>query len=141
MKPFVKLAAWIKQKTNCRTWVIESTFVGIVLAAVWVFGFLYDGKSWIELIGSAAVFFTFKHASVAARMEESEAERAKTGSHFVECYKKQTQFFYMKEVLWFAFFSATGSWSALAGVILFLFYGMWRKAWRKENAIKPQNRL
>ncbi len=69
-------------------------------------------------------------------MEEQEALKKSKGEKVtVDCYKKSTHFFYAKEVLWFGYFFLTASYSALAGVIVFLIYGWWRKIYRKHNAL------
>ncbi len=109
------------------TWHLEALFVATVLVAV----AFVSGKGAVEWIGVGAVFFTWMHASVANRLEEAEAARAAARTKVeVECFRWATRYFYMKEVLWFAYFLLLGAWSALAGTVLFLCYGPWRRAWR-----------
>ncbi len=131
-KKLVGLVLKIKKTFGVKTFVIESAFVltTLVLTA------FFAGKEWQEWIAVFAVYFTFKHASVSNRMEEQEALKKSKGEKVtVDCYKKSTHFFYAKEVLWFGYFFLTASYSALAGVIVFLIYGWWRKIYRKHNAL------
>lgn len=131
-KSLVLFVLKLKSIFGVKTFVIESAFVLISLCSTAFF----MGKEWQEWIAVFAVYFTFKHASVSNRMEEQEGLRASKGEKItVSCYKKSTHFFYAKEVLWFAYFSLSGSYSALAGVIVFLLYGWWRKAYRKHKPI------
>lgn len=131
-KQLVNAVLSIKKTLSIKTYVIESTFVlsTLILTA------LLAGQKWQEWIAVFAVYFTFKHASVSNRMEEQQALRKSNGERVtVECYQKSTVFFYYKELLWFAYFALTNSYSALAGVIVFLMYGWWRKTYRKYNPI------
>ena len=45
------------------------------------------------------------------------------------------RYFLGKELLWCVYFIAHGSWSALAGVGLFLAYPFWRRLWRRWHPI------
>ena len=128
-KPFVYLVKWIKSLfPKIRTYQIENTLVFLVLVTV----ALVSGSTMIEWIGVMAVFVTFNHAIVSNRLEEAEGMRIKEGiASQVACYKKQTKYFVLKEILWFAYFILLGAWSALAGVVIFLIYPLWRNAWRK----------
>jgi hypothetical protein len=51
----------------------------------------------------------------------------------VECYRWARRYFVTKELFWCAYFALRGSWSALAGVGLFLLYPLWRRWWRKRR--------
>jgi hypothetical protein len=106
-----------------RTWHFENVVVVLVLLGVW----LATGRKPVELLGSAAVFAGFCHASIAERMREREALREKPA---VECYRLSTVFFVLKEIGWFGYFAITGAWSALVGCALFAAYPLWRKLWR-----------
>ncbi len=113
-----------------RTWHIEAIFVLSVLSAVAI----WSRKGVIEWLGVAAVFFTWMHASVAHRLAEVQAEKeAKHTMTEVDCHRWTGRYFYLKEVLWFFYFIVLGAWSALAGTILFLLYGWWRRAYRKHH--------
>lgn len=133
MKNLVGYVLFLKKRFNCKTYHIEGAFVLIVLClTAWIFG-----KEWQEWIAVFAVYGTFKHASVSNRLEEKEEQRKRLGQPvFVECYHMATKYFYAKETLWFAYFFLIGSYSALAGVIVFLIYGPWRKVWRKYNPVR-----
>jgi hypothetical protein len=106
-----------------RTWQFENAVVILVLAGVW----LATGRKPVEPLGSAAVFAGFCHASIAERMREREAQRAKPA---VECYRLSTVFFLLKEAGWLAYFLIQGAWSALVGCALFALYPLWRRLWR-----------
>ncbi len=126
-----------KMHPKIRTYHFEEGFVLLVLVAV---GF-FAGKSPVEWIGVLAVFFTFKHTIIAERLQEAEAERAKKEgleSVTVECYPKLGQNFIIKECLWFVYFILLGAWSALAGVIIFLLYPLWRKYYRKNRPLSER---
>ncbi len=131
MKYLVQIVQYLKNKTILKnTWHWEAIFVALVLLSV----FILTSKSYIEALGTLAVFFTFMHASVAERLSEAEEKRSfKQEKVIVACYYKLSRYFYMKEVLWFLYFSLLGAWSALIGVIIFLLYPIWRKYWRKYS--------
>lgn len=139
MSPFrvpVRVVETIKRTFGLKTWQVESAFVFCCLAAVAAGRILLTGHGWVEWIGVLAVFGTFSHASVANRLEEREERRAReTGTVEVECYRKLAWYFLMKEIAWFAYFLLVGAYSALVGVIIFLLYGRWRKAWRKDHPV------
>jgi hypothetical protein len=108
-----------------RTWHIETAVVALVLVAV----ALLSGGGALELIGAGAVLLSFGHASVGERLREREAARIAPS---VECHHWSTRYFVGKEALWFLYFVLHGSWSALAGVGLFLVYPLWRRFWRRR---------
>lgn len=112
-----------------RTWMYEAAVVAGVLLAVWII----TGHRWIELVGSLAVFFTFKHAQIADRMQERQAIKEKPD---VECYRWSNRYFVTKEFLWILFFALTGAHSAITGAVLFCIYPFWRKWYRSRNPIK-----
>lgn len=87
-----------------------------------------------ELVVTAAVFFTFCHASVADRMQERQAAMATPDVH---CYWKSNYYFMAKEFLWITFFIMIKSWAALTGAVVFFLYPFWRKFYRKKY---PLNR-
>ena len=89
-----------------KTWHVENAVVVTILLAVWA----ATGHRLIELVGCAAVFCGFCHASIAERMREREAARAVPS---VSCYWMATWFFVAKEVGWLAYFVAMHAWSAL----------------------------
>lgn len=126
---FVRLLSYLKLNTPLnKTWHWEALFVALILI---VTGMVSD-KGYKEWIGVLAVFFTFMHASVAERLSESEGYRKTKGEHvYVDCFYKLPIYFYAKEICFFFYFFSLGAWSALTGVIIFLIYPYWRKAWRK----------
>lgn len=120
-----------------RTWHGESAVVASVLIAV----VLATGGAWIELLGAGAVLLSFMHASVADRLAEREAARGPSGVT-VDCHRWNTRYLVGKESLWLIYFIAHGSWSALAGVGMFLVYPLWRKYWRSHFPLRDaQTRL
>ena len=112
-----------------KTWHLENLTVVTVLLAVWVF----TGARAIELVGSAAVYCGFCHASIAERMREREAARPVPS---VECHRLSTWFFLAKELLWASYFLATGAWSALVGCAVFAVYPLWRRWWRSVHPMR-----
>lgn len=132
-KNIVFVFTYVKNILGVQTYILESIFVLLIL----ILTALLAGKDWLEWIAVLAVFFTFSHASVANRMEEKEELKAKKGQKIdVSCYKMSSRYFFLKESLWFLYFFLAGSYSALAGVIVFLFYGWWRKTYRTYNKLK-----
>jgi hypothetical protein len=117
-----------------RTWHIETAVVAIVLATVAI----ASGGGPLELVGAGAVVLSFGHASIGSRLAEREAARAVVT---VECHRNLVRYFVGKEVLWAGYFVAHGSWSALAGVALFLAYPVWRRWWRARHPLRPETSL
>jgi hypothetical protein len=112
-----------------KTWHVEMAIVAVVVGFVAAFG----GGGWSEWIGAGAVLLSFGHAQVADRLAESEARNSLadySDRHYVECHRWATRYLVGKETLWCVYFIVHGSWSALAGVALFLAYPLWRRWWR-----------
>src|SRR5690242_14186579 len=97
------------------TWKIELLFVVAVLGTV----FFLTGRQPSEALGVLAVVLTFCHAQVSDRMAEREAKRVVPEVH---CYRWSLRYFVGKEAVWLAYFVMHKSWSALAGVGIFLAY-------------------
>lgn len=116
------------QRWYPRTWMLEMTLVAFVLLVV-VF---LTGDGWLELVGAGAVLLSFGHAQVADRLAEREASRATVS---VDCHRWATRYLVGKETLWLLYFVAHRSWSALAGVGLFLVYPAWRRFWRARKPL------
>lgn len=131
-KMLVFPAESFKRVTGLRTYWFEY----VVALAVLVPVAALSGKGLVEWVGVAAVFFGFAHMSVAERLQEQEALRARQGEAVrVECYPKLSRYYFLKEISWFLYFLALGAWSALAGVVLFLLYGPWRRLWRTYHPL------
>lgn len=118
-----------------KTWQVEIVVVGCILIFV---AALTGGR--LEMIGAFAVIFTFCHTQVADRLAEREAQRAAFSSvsgpdHVVSCHALAMRYLIGKEILWLAYFLLHRSWSALAGVGLFLAYPVWRRYWRKHHPL------
>lgn len=114
--------------SKIRTWQWEAAFVAAILALV----VLVTGNSLKEWIGAAAVLLTFMHAQVSDRMAEDQAAKPVPS---VDCFGWSTRYFVMKEFLWLSYFLMSQTWSALAGVVLFLIYPAWRKFYRSRKAV------
>lgn len=112
-----------------RTWVLESSAVAAVLCAVAVAS---DNRP-AEWIGTCAVIASFMHGQVSDRLAEREAARDRPVVH---CHPWAVRYFVAKEVLWLVYFVAHRSWSALAGVALFLLYPVWRRYWRSRHPME-----
>lgn len=112
-----------------KTWQHEMLFVAGVLLLANMFG----GKpNPVELLGAIAVFLSFGHAQIADRLAEKEGQKKIPE---VDCYKKLWYYFIGKELFWLAYFLMNHSYSALAGVFVFLTYPFWRKFYRTN--IRP----
>lgn len=122
-----------------RTWQLELGAVAAILLAV----ALAAGGGVIELVGAGAVALSFAHAQVADRLAEAERERrayvrfadGDDDARAVTCHRWATRYLVGKEALWLAYFVAHRSWSALAGVALFLAYTPWRRWWRARHPL------
>ena len=133
---FVHVVETLKRIFHARTWQVESLFVFACLASVAIIRIVVTGHGWVEWIGVLAVWGTFAHASIANRLEEKEAKRIlQTGKSEVECYRKMSRYFMLKESAWFMYFVLIGAYSALVGVVIFLAYGRWRTLWRTYHPL------
>lgn len=110
-----------------KTWQAELGVVAAVLVTVAI----ATGGGALELVGAGAVALSFAHAQVADRLAERDAARERPS---VACHAWATRYLVGKETLWLAYFTAHRSWSALAGVVLFLAYTPWRRWWRRRRA-------
>ncbi len=126
------LPSGTRRERGLRTWHVELLVVAVVLLTVVV----ATGGGLLELVGAGAVVLSFAHTQVADRLAENERERQRyvliddIDQHVVVCHRWATRYLVGKESLWFVYFVAHHSWSALAGVILFLAYAPWRRWWR-----------
>lgn len=111
-----------------RTWHAEHAVVATVLAAV----VLATHGGLVEWVGAGAVLAAFGHAAVGDRLAEREAARPVP---LVHCYRKLGLYFVAKEALWFGYFVAHRSYSALVGCGVFLAYPVWRRWWRARHPL------
>jgi len=122
-------------RERVKTWQFELAAVAAVLSGV----VIATGAAPVEWLGAAAVTLTFAHAQVADRLAENEQERQSyvrdevAQRYSVSCHAWATRYLVTKECLWLVYFVLHHSWSALAGVGLFLAYPVWRKWWRKKH--------
>lgn len=105
-------------------WQLELFIVASILVVVLV----ETGSQPAEALGTIAVILTFCHAQVSDRMAEREARRVTPDVH---CYRWSLRYFVAKEAVWLAYFVMHKSWSALAGVGIFLVYPLWRRWYRR----------
>jgi hypothetical protein len=116
-----------------KTWKIEMLCVSIILMIVNIVTYkLFT----IELLAAIAVVLTFGHTQIADRMAEQEALKEQPD---VLCYKKLLYYFAGKELFWCLYFIMNHSYSALVGVIVFLFYPVWRRIYRCKIKKYGQN--
>src|SRR5690348_8883107 len=101
-----------------------------VVAAVLAMVVLASGGGPVEWIGAGAVVLSFGHAQVADRLAERDAVRVVPS---VACHRWATRYLVGKETMWLAYFVLHHSWSALAGVGLFIAYPSWRALWRRRH--------
>lgn len=121
-----------------RTWHFEGAAVAAVLAGT----VLITGGGWAAWLGALAVQLSFHHAAIAERMAERQGVMHAPGTDVSEalrwvvaCYRWSGRLFIGKELCWFAYFAATRSWPALAGVAVFLAYPVWRHWWRARHPL------
>lgn len=107
-----------------KTWISELLFVITILTCV----LAYNGINGPEIFGTLAVITTFCYVQVATRLDESIRNKQDHDSgHEVHCRAWLTRYLLLKEILWCAYFSLLGAWSALFGVAIFIAYPFWRK--------------
>ncbi len=128
--PLIKAMERIKARTGARTWHIEHAVAGSAFLATLLIRTAAFGNGAVELIGTTAAFLTFSYVSLAERIEH-EARRPERDRGAIP---DLTRRLYLKESVWLAYFLLTGATSAAFGAILFLSYGMWRKAWRRRSS-------
>lgn len=109
-----------------RTWHAE----GLVVAAIMASTAFLTGNRWQEWLGALAVQLTFHHAAISDRMAERQARMTTPD---VSCYQWSTRLFVGKELVWLAYFTASRTYSALVGVVVFLAYPVWRRYWRRVH--------
>jgi hypothetical protein len=115
-----------------KTWKVEMMVAATVLCAVVFISGRYENV--VEWIGASAVLLTFAHMQVADRLAESAAYGTAGNmgyANVVGCFAWARRYLVGKEILWMAYFILHQSWSALAGVGLFLLYPVWRAWWRR----------
>jgi hypothetical protein len=112
-----------------RTWQFEIAVVAVVLGTI---AAITGGP--VEWVGAGAVTLSFAHAQVADRLAEREATRP-ADDRAVTCHRWATRYLVGKETLWLAYFVLHRSWTALAGVGLFLAYPAWRRFWRRSRPL------
>ncbi|MGB0925379.1 MAG: hypothetical protein ACPGTS_01580, partial [Minisyncoccia bacterium] len=115
---------------------IEDVFVLAILSTVAI----VTHGNYIEWIGVAAVFMTFKHTVVAFRLEEVLEKATEHGDTAFNSHGRQKQFYFMKEILWFLYFLSLGAYSALIGVFIFLLYPWWHDVREKYHTQSRLNR-
>lgn len=117
-----------------KTWHVEMAVVAAVLSLV----VIASSGGPVEWIGAGAVVLSFGHAQVADRLAEREAARVAPS---VDCHRWATRYLVGKESLWLAYFVLHHSWSALAGVGLFLVYSPWRAWWRRRHPVMSDEEI
>jgi glutamate/tyrosine decarboxylase-like PLP-dependent enzyme len=125
-----------------KTWHLEGSVVwGALAGAVLLLGRADDWREWVAVLG---VGFGFHHASVADRLREAEEMRFRQGNfynpegpgvfaHHVECVEWLSRYWVAKEVVWVAYFLATGAVAPLVGCAVFLAHPFWRKWYRAHQ--------
>jgi hypothetical protein len=84
---------------------------------------------------AVAVLLSFGHTTIAERMRERQTVQDTSAAH-VECHRLLNLYLIGKEITWVAFFLLSNSLPALLGCILFLFYPVWRKFWRRHHPLR-----
>lgn len=121
----------IRKWTGLKPHYIETAVAAAILVAVAVI----SQKGWVEWIGVLGVILTFEYQVLSTYLREHAEARKQRGAEKKSdtIYKEIQVLFYLKEVIWVSYFLALGAYSALAGTVIFICYGIWRKAYR--NAV------
>jgi len=117
-----RLISWLKIPDH----VFELSAVVIVL----VFTAIVSGRELVEWLGVFGVILTFEYTLIATRLGENEEHGTQEEKKY---FKRLLLFYYLKELVWLAYFIILGAWSAIVGVVIFLLYGGWRIAWHKHS--------
>lgn len=107
-----------------KTWKIEILLLISILILV---NDLTNHLGLTDIIAAIAVLLSFGHVQISDRLSEQQDQLQKPTVH---CYRQMMYYFIGKEICWLAFFCLTESYSALVGVIFFLLYPFYRKAYR-----------
>jgi hypothetical protein len=104
----------------------ETFIVAVVLSTVAAL----TGGALVQWLSALAVLLSFMHGQVAERLayRQKVAEKAD-----VECWRWLGRYFVWKEIAWCAVFSLTAAWPALAGVVVFVLYPVWRAWWQRRG--------
>lgn len=109
---------------------------------------IYTHGGAVEWLGAAAVLAAFAHGQVSDRLAEHARKTdryaananghlgmpVRESRHHAYCWRWSLRYFVAKESLWLVYFVAHRSWSALAGVFVFLAYPLWRRWYRKAGS-------
>ena len=106
-----------------RTWHKEAAVAAVILSFSGIASVMGGVPVIVAVLSGLAVFATFLHAQVAARLSEA----ATVGHLKVECYFKERYYYVAKEILWLLLFVITWNLPALAGCIFMLLYPVWRQ--------------
>jgi hypothetical protein len=124
--PSDAVAYRIWNRQPLRTWHYETIVVSLFLALVVIF----SGNKPEEWVGFAALVLAHGRNSIMFRMSEQQARlnptSAEDAKHHVECHHWSRRYFLMAEACWAAYFIWHKAWAALAGVVVFVGYGLWR---------------
>lgn len=129
MEFFVKWFEVFRKSTKLRAHYIETGVVAVVLSAV---AFI-SGKGIIEWVGVLGVICTFEYQVLSTYIREhAELRKKRNQSLESDLILKEVQvLYYLKELIWIAYFIFLGAFSALAGTFIFIAFGVWRKHYRK----------
>lgn len=129
MKPAVHFFEAIRKQTGLKAHHVETIFAAAILSLT----ALISGKGWIEWIGVVGVTMTFEYQVLSTYLREhAEAKKRKGRSDGNANLVREIQvLYYLKELVWIAYFMFLGAYSALVGTILFICYGIWRRQYRK----------
>lgn len=121
-------------KSTARLWHYETLAVCALVAAV----VILSGNDPVEWVGFAALTLAHGRNSVMFRLTEAQQRSTPVDPHHVECWRWNTIYFLLAECFWAGYFVLHRSWAALAGVVIFVGYGQWRRWYgRRESAAQP----
>ena len=129
----------VRKATGFKGHHIETGFAILILCIV----ALISGKGWVEWVGVFGVALTFEYQVLSTYLREhSEALRRHHPDAAKNSISKEIQIiYYLKECVWVLYFVFLGAYSALAGTVLFILYGIWRRLYRHVIPLEKEDLL
>ncbi len=134
MAYLVQAFEWLRRETGLKAHHLETVIAALILSAVATL----SGRGWVEWIGVFGVTLTFEYQVLSTYLREHSEARKKVHGPTAKDAAVLTEIqvlYYLKECVWIAYFLFLGAYSALAGTMIFIAYGFWRRLYRKTLPI------
>lgn len=134
MTHLVRAFEALRKTTGLKAHHLETLIAATILTLVAV----VSGRGWVEWIGVFGVTLTFEYQVLSTYLREHSEARKKVHGPTAKDAAVLTEIqilYYLKECVWIAYFLFLGAYSALAGTIIFIAYGFWRRLYRQALPI------